>query len=76
MKVSNYISNLFEEYKHSFHSEFTKNGERYRLYELDEPLPPAELKKIRKRKDVTSCAIQSEYAPENVRAGFAVKVES
>ncbi len=76
MKVSNFITNLFNEYKNSFHGEFTKNGESWRLYKLDEPLPDNELKEIKKRKDVMSCAIQSEYAPENVRAGFAVKVES
>jgi len=76
MKVSNFISNLFNEYESAFHSEYRKDGELYRLYELAEPLPRAELKKIRKRKDVTSCAIQCEYAPEIVRPAFAVKWES
>ena len=70
MKVSNFISNLFNEYESAFYSEFRKEGELYRLYELAEPLPLAELKKIRKRQDVTSCAIQCEYAPEIVRPGF------
>ena len=74
MKVSNFINNLFAEYESAFHSEYLKNGELYRVYELAEPLPYNQLKKIRKRKDVTSCAIQCEYAPEIVRPGFAVKV--
>jgi len=76
MKVSNFVSNLFNEYKSAFHSEYRKNGELYRLYELEKPLPPAELKKIRKRKDVISCKIKCEYAPEIVRPAFGVKVES
>lgn len=76
MKVSNYISNLFNEYESAFYREFRKNGELYRLYELADPLPLDELKKIRKRKDVISCAIECEYAPEIVRPAFAVKVES
>jgi len=71
--MTDFISNLFNEYKSAFHSEFTKNGKRYRLYELDEPLPNNELKKIRKRKDVMSYSIQCEYAPEIVRPGFAIR---
>ena len=76
MKVSNFISNLFNEYESAFHSEYRKDGELYRLYELAEPLPLTELKKIRKRKDVVSCTISKEYAPEIVRPAFAVKWES
>ena len=68
MKVSNFISNLFNEYESAFYSEYHKDGELYRLYELAEPLPLAELEKIRNRKDVMSCEI--------VRPAFAVKVES
>lgn len=76
MKVTNFITNLFNEYESAFHSEFTKNGERYRLYELAEPLPNDKLKDIRKRKDIKSYAIQCEYAPEIVRPGFAIKCNS
>lgn len=76
MKVSNFINNLFAEYESAFHSEFTKNGKRYRLYELDEPLPNDELKEIRKRNDVMSCSIRCEYAPEIIRNGFAVRCNS
>ena len=76
MKVSNFVSNLFNEYESAFHSERRKDGKLYRVYELDEPLPLAELKKIGKRKDVISCKIECEYAPEIVRPAFAVKWES
>ncbi len=76
MKVSNFVSNLFKEYESAFHSEYRKNGELYRLYQLDEPLPLSEIKKIRKRDDVVSCTISKEYAPEIISPAFAVKVES
>ena len=76
MKVSNFVSNLFAEYKSAFHSEYKKNGELFRLYELDKPLPLEEIEKIRKRKDVINSKIQCEFAPEIVRPAFAVKVES
>ncbi len=76
MKVSNFINNLFNEYESAFHSEFTKNGNRYRLYELAEPLPLDELKKIRKREDVTSYTIRVFEGAWIVRPAFAVKWES